>query len=345
MAPSLSQTSGDVGLVADIGGTNARFAIAARSPEGGVLLSRPETLGVAEHKTPKDAVRAYLEGASLESPNRAPKAIVFAVAGPVAKNRIAFTNNDWEIDGAALGKDIAAQSCELINDYTALAIVAPHLKDEDLQKIGRAREQAPRDTRIVAVLGPGTGLGVGGLASAKGVDVPIVTEAGHTNFAPVDAYESAILAHLSRDVERVDNERILSGAGLRSLYEAVAAVEGAQTAEYGPPDITRLGAAGEDPLCEKTLGLFCAKLGDFAGDIALSMGAVDGVYIAGGIVPRIMDYFAASAFRERFVTKERFRDYMERIPTAVITHPYAALAGAAMRLFGAQEVRFETKVE
>lgn len=311
-------------LIADIGGTNVRFALVA----GGA----PEALRVlhtADYPHIAAAVRAYLDQAA---PATAPAAAAFAVASPVAGDDVRMTNRDWSFSIDRLRQDLGLETLHVINDFAAIALAVPHLGAEDVARIGggAAAEGAP-----IAVIGPGTGLGVSLLVRTPGCWTPVATEGGHVTLAAADDREAEVIAHLRRRFGHVSAERALSGPGLVNLHAALAAIAGqaeqaAAVAE--PTDITARALAGSDPLCRDAVAMFCAMLGTVAGDLALSLGAQGGVYIAGGIVPDLGALFAATDFRARFEAKGRFKGYMAAIPTFVITMAQPAFTGLAALL-------------
>lgn len=310
-------------LLADIGGTHARFALAGR----GGAATHVKVLRAADHKGLAEAVEAYLADTK---PAKRPSEAVFAVASPVIGDAIAFTNSPWSFSIATLRRRLALKRFDVINDFVAVAFAIPHLTDDDREQIGYGAAVAGAP---IAVLGPGTGLGVAALVPHGDGWLPVATEGGHATHAAVDDREAAVIAALRRATRtgHVSAERALSGPGLVNLRAAIAAVDGVDAPPLAPNDITARACAGADPLCKATLDMFCAMLGTFAGNVALVYGALGGVYIAGGIVPDIVDYFAASGFRERFEAKGRFRDYLSAIPTFVVTHPQPAFLGLASR--------------
>jgi glucokinase len=311
-------------LVGDIGGTNARFALVA--PDSEPALIAPQSLPLAEQASLEAAVDAYLAAhRSIGRPSRA----VVAVAGPTRDGAVTLTNRGWTISEAGLRAQGFA-AARLINDFAALAYAAPALGPDETATIGPDLPGAPDGA--IAVLGPGTGLGVGGLARGPAGEAVLATEGGHVAFAPVDEVEIEILRRLSDRFGRASLERILSGPGLQNLYLAMSEVGGGPAEAPLPQEITAAAAAGADPFCVEVVERFCAILGSAAGDFALAYGARGGVLIAGGIPPRILPLLRAGAFRARFEAKGRFRSYMEAIPTRVIVHPFAALVGAARAL-------------
>jgi glucokinase len=229
-----------------------------------------------------------------------------------------------------LQRELGLDQLQLLNDFEALALALPRLTADGLRAHGLV--PCPRGT--LAVVGPGTGLGVAGLIETAAGWQAIPGEGGHATLSAADDFEVAVVAAARRHFEHVSAERLLSGIGLPLLHRAVATVSGraVETESPGTEAIVQRALAGEDAGCVQTLSVFCAMLGSFAGNVALTLGARGGVYIGGGIVPRIADLFFASAFRERFEAKGRYRAYLQSIPTALILDPQAALLGAALAL-------------
>lgn len=310
-------------LVADIGGTNARFAV-ARVAGGEVELDHVQSLPAREHPSLLLAVASYLD--SL--PHR-PTSGVLAVAGPVTDGTVDLTNSPWQVSDVAL-ETLGLSPVRLINDFEALAAAAPRLPSSGLSHLGGPLSGAAEAT--LAVMGPGTGFGVSILGrAAGGHSVAMATEGGHAAFAPADAVEEEIVRVLWPRFGRVSIERLLCGPGLINLHSALAEIEGRPAPQtQSPADITAQALADASSPEAATLTRFCAMLGSVAGEIALTTGARGGVYIAGGIAPRILPFLKASPFRQRFEAKGRYSDYLAAIPTWVITHPYPALLGAAL---------------
>lgn len=304
----------ELALVGDIGGTNARFGL-ARPGTAGVESIRE--YHVADFPRCTDAIAAYLKAVGHKPPPRA----AIAVAGPVIDGAIDFTNSDWVLSEADL-RGMGMTGARLINDFAALAYATERLEGRDLHRLGHRAEGEADGTRVV--LGPGTGFGVSALAGG----VVVASEGGHAAFAPGDDVEDEILRLLRLKHGRVSIERVLSGPGICSLHRCLAQIAGYTVETDDPAAITSAALAG-DPASLDTLMRFCGILGAVAGDLALTFGATGGVFIAGGIPPRILDLLDASTFRERFEDKGRFRDYLAGIPSQVILHPHAALVGAA----------------
>lgn len=312
-------------LVADIGGSNARFAWATAGRVEHVL-----TLSVAEHAGVAQAAACYLDwlASRLGGAYRPPVAAALAVAAAVSGDWVELTNSGWSFSRAELARQLGLQNLLVLNDFEALALSLPGLRDDQL----RAHAASPVAAGTLAVIGPGTGLGVAGVVHTPCGWLALPGEGGHATLAPADDFESALLAWVRREHAHVSAERLLSGIGLPLLHAAIAAVEGRAAEILAAEQVVELGVSGADPVASRTVDVFCALLGGFAGSVALTLGARGGVYVGGGIVPRLGDRFFASAFRERFEAKGRLRAYLAPIPTAVITDTMAALGGAALAL-------------
>jgi glucokinase len=307
-------------LVGDIGGTNARFALveAADRPP-----SRIEVLPCAAYPALADAINGY-----LSTHNARPHSASLGMANPLQGDWVQMTNHHWSFSAERLCRDLALERLVLLNDFTALALGVPSLEDKDLRQVGAGtRRDGP-----MAILGPGTGLGVSGLMPVGQGHVPLAGEGGHVTLPASNAEEAAVTAWMRQRLPHVSAERALSGPGLVLLHQALAAVRG-QTAEpCTAASITQQARLKDDALCSDTVAMFCALLGTVASDLALTLGAVGGVYLGGGIVPAMGELFHASPFRQRFEDKGRFSDYLARIPTFVIHAPYCAIDGAAHAL-------------
>ena len=317
-----SKSSTTTWLVGDVGGTNARFGLV--SPDGTLLHSR--VLADADYPGIAEAIDAYLgERGGLPRPRRG----AIAIASPVAGDEVRMTNHPWSFSISGLRQRLGFSRLAVINDFTAQALALPHLKDGDRVAVGGGKALAGYP---IGVLGPGSGLGVSGLVPAAKKWLPLTGEGGHATMAPYTDRESAVLGVLRRHLDHVSAERVLSGPGLVNLYGALAAVDGVPARQYTAAQITDEAIGKDDALCRETTAMFCAMLGTVAGNLALTLGAKGGVYIAGGIVPRLGERFAASPFRERFEAKGRFHDYLEAIPTHVVTHNLPAFLGCAAAL-------------
>jgi glucokinase len=310
-------------LVADIGGTNGRFALSwpDRAPEP------PGEFTCADYPELGAAIEAFLE---RRAPELAPRQAALAVAGPVTGDVVQITNHPWRFSSQELRRQLGLERLVVINDFSALALALPQLLDEELRPIGGG---APVPGAPKAVLGPGTGLGVAGLVPTPDGWLPLAGEGGHVDFAPGDEREVEILRRLKRRWGHVSAERLLSGPGLVSLYltlaELEAGVAGAVLEAPTPEAVVEAARAGEDRVAGAALCTFCAVLGAVAGDLALTLGALGGVYLAGGIVPRLGAAFDERGFRRRFEAKGRFAYYLARIPVYVVMASHPTLLGLA----------------
>lgn len=319
-------------LVADIGGTNARFALADMTNPADPALVSIRRYPVARFDSLAAAIRHYLQEA--DGPAQ-PRRAVLGVAAPVKGDRIAITNNPWTFSVAELRAALGFDAVAAINDFTANSLSLPLLKPGDLTAIGPSKPSPLGSTgsrapdRTYAVIGPGTGLGVGALLLRRGRAIAVDSEGGHVSFAPDNAYEFAILESARKHFERVSYERLICGPGLMNLYRAVCDVEGVAPGAQTPEQVTALAGGNQDGPPRRTLELFCEILGACAGDVALMFGAWDGVYLAGGMLGTLMPWIAAGGFRRRFEAKGRYRPAMQAVPTLAILHPDLGLLGAA----------------
>jgi glucokinase len=314
----------EVWLVGDIGATNARFGL--MSPQHALLHHR--TFACEDHATIEDALVLYLgEHGGLPTPRLGALAIASAITG----DRIAMTNHPWSFSVAALRSRLGFERFEVINDFTAVALALPRLGAADRLAIGGG---SPVAGAPLGVLGAGSGLGVSGLIPAGARWIPLTGEGGHVTMAPADERESAVISHLRRQFDHVSAERLLSGPGLVNIYNSLAAAAGVPARGYTAAEITDPATGAVDPLCRESTNLFCAMLGTVAGNLALTLGARGGIYIAGGIAPRLGRSFPASPFRERFEAKGRMRPYLAAIPTYLVVHPFPAFVGCAALLTG-----------
>ncbi|MBL8311279.1 MAG: glucokinase [Burkholderiales bacterium] len=324
-AVNAAPTPDEPWLVADIGGTNARFGAVFAGGQG---VEYVESLLVAEHSGPADAVSAYLDQLAQSigrQQYRAPRRAAFAVATAVLGDEIDFTNSAWKFSRSAVQSALRLDSLLALNDFEALALSLPHLCASQV----RAHGGIPASSGTLAVVGPGTGLGVAGVKQIEHGWVAIPGEGGHATLSASDAFESALLTSVRGRNAHVSAERLLSGIGLPVLHRAVSEVIGVASMERTAQQIITDGLARNDVVCERTLDVFCSLLGGFCGNVALTLGARSGLYVGGGIVPRLGDRFFTSSFRQRFVAKGRFEAYLDAIPTAVIMDTHAALTGAA----------------
>ena len=306
--------TGTWNLVADIGGTNARFALAS-----------PVSKELWGLRTFSEALEAYLVEAAAEGASGLPCAACLGVASPVEQPVIQFTNSPWFLDREALSRRLETP-VQLINDFAAVGYGVTTLREEDWFALGGGQ---PRDDRPVGVLGAGTGLGVCGIVPIDGRYHVIETEGGHVDFAPVDAQEIAVLERLTARYGRVSAERLLSGAGIVNIYTSLAELAGRAPAHDSAAAITDAALEGVESLAVRSLEMFCRVLGSTAGNLALTLGAHGGIYIAGGIAPRFRDFLARSEFRARFEAKGRFSSYLREIPVRLVIRDNLGLEGAA----------------
>lgn len=309
-------------LLGDIGGTNARFAL-IRAP--GEAMDAMRTLPCADFPGPAEAIEHFLAEAALPRPVWC----AFGIANPVDGDLIQMTNHSWTFSIRDLQARLGLTHLQVLNDFTALALSLPALAEKDLEKVGGGQAVAGG---AIGLLGAGTGLGVSGLIRSGADYVPLGGEGGHVTLAASDAHEAAIIDWLAQRHSHVSAERVLSGAGLVALREAEAAIAGQTAPPLTPAEITRHAIEGTSPLCVAAIDSFCAFMGTVAADLALTLGARGGIFIGGGIVPKLGPLFARSRFRARFEHKGRFGAYLARIPTWVIQAPYPGLVGAARAL-------------
>lgn len=310
-------------LIGDIGGTNARFALAdARRP----AFSKVETLQCADYESAEDAIAEYLRSVKAGTP----AAICLAAAGPIIDRRVRFTNNHWQIDAAVLAGTFDTEAVRLLNDFEAIAYSIPFLSPEDCVPIGLPDPKPLGGHHyMVGIVGPGTGLGAVGLLKFGDLYLPIAGEAGHGGFAPETQVQFDILSQLRERFDRVSIERLVSGPGLENIYWALTTIHGTKRQPRGPAEIFRAAIDRTDPLANEAVQMFFEILGQVAGDLALTLGAQDGIFIAGGIAKRYPDLILNSAFRAGFERKGRNRSLMERVSTQLIMHEQPGLLGAA----------------
>jgi len=323
-------------LVADIGGSNARFAVADTVDDA---LHDSRTYAVSGYPTLSDALSEFVkEMAGLGWASR-PNAACLALACPVERDVVAFTNSDWVADRQALSAQLQGCPVELINDFAAVGYAVTALDASDWVQLGGEKGKA---NRPIAVLGPGTGLGVCSVIQNPSGTFVIEGEGGHADIAPVTDREVLVLRHMRARFGRVSIERALSGEGLLNIFDALAeetlpavssdeASRGSRHYE-DPARLTEAALGGTDPLAVATVETFCEMLGAAAGNLALTLGAKGGVYIAGGIPPKILPLLSSSQIRNRFEDKGRFREYLAEIPLRVVTKDDLGLTGAARYL-------------
>jgi glucokinase len=312
-------------LVADIGGTNARFALATRDKDR-IITRDSQTFRAEDFETIRDAADAYLEAVTAK-----PKAACFAVAGPVSDDVIDFTNSPWVLEVANIKAALGLDQFMVANDFEALASSLRHLPKSDLVSV-KPGVGAP-DTPIL-VIGPGTGLGQALVLPGNGRDRIIPTEGGHVGLAPGTDEEIEVMKFIAREHPRVSVERVLSGRGLVNIHRALCAIAGTPRVSLKANEITKAAMTKEYPIAVRAVEMFCELLGAVAGDAVLATGARGGVVLGGGILPKIREIFLASQFTRRFLDKGRMRDYVEGAPVDLIVNDGAALIGAAAILGG-----------
>lgn len=322
-------------LLADIGGTNARFALADTALDSPLIVDSVGEYVVADFPSLADAAQHYLSETGASAQNG-----VFAVAGRVDGDHARITNHPWVISLSRTRTALGFQGLKLVNDFAAQAMAVSLLAASDVVAIGGATwSPAPKGVdKTYAVIGPGTGLGVGGLMIRDGQRYPLETEGGHVSFPPGTPEEIDILKRLSQQFGRVSNERLICGPGLVNLHRALSEMAGEDPGPMQPADVTARAAAG-DPRCMRALDVFCAVFGAISGDLVLSAGAWDGVFLTGGLVPKVLSSLQHSGFRQRFEHKGRFSPAMARVPTLAVIHPRPGLLGAAafaVESFGAK---------
>ncbi len=320
-------------LLADVGGTNARFAWQAGP---GAPVEAVLTLPCAEHGSLAEAIQRYLR----QTGRTAPPDCAIAIANPVVGDRVAMTNHHWTFSIRELRAHLGLSRLLVVNDFTALALALPRLGEADRWQLGGGE---PEPGTAVGLIGPGTGLGVSGLLpvgregrearEGRGGWLPIQGEGGHGTLGATNAREAEVLAVLRDWHGHVSAERAVCGQGLVDIHSALQQLDGSVGAQMPAAAITEAALAGSDARCTEALQLFCAFLGIAAGNLALTLGARGGVYIGGGIVPRLGRWFAGSPFRARFEAKGRFAAYLKPIPVYVIDTPHSpAFLGAAEAL-------------
>jgi len=314
--------TGNYSLIADIGGTNARFALLegdSKSPIESVNLI------CADYPNIVEAVRAYLECVPFAKPVDA----AIALATAVTNDQLNMTNHSWSFSANETCQALGFRQLKVLNDFTALALAIPYLSDEKYHKVGAGKKD---DRHVKAVIGPGTGLGVSGTIPLNGNWFPLQGEGGHVSYGPLNDREAEVIQLIRKNMGHVSAESLVSGSGLSLLYSTLSQLETGEAIQLEPKAITQKAVDGTCPIAIETLSMFCQILGSVAGNLALTLGARGGVYIGGGIVPKMLDFFTDSGFRERFQQHGRFTQYLSDIPTYVIIADYPALIGAALSL-------------
>ena len=308
-------------LVGDVGGTNARLALC--EVETG-LISQVTTWPTSEYPNLEAVIRLFLAEQQQEI-----KDGCIAIACPITEDWVEMTNHDWAFSTNALKASLNFDHLEIINDFTAVSMAIPMLTENDVIQFGGGA--AVKD-KPIAVYGAGTGLGVAHLVHVDRRWVSLPGEGGHVDFAPNSIEEDLILQVLREELGHVSAERVLSGTGLVNLYRAIVKSDKRVPENLKPKDVSERALADSCIDCRRALSLFCVIMGRFGGNLALTLGTFGGVYIAGGIVPRFLEFFKASGFRAAFEDKGRFHDYVHDIPVYMITHDQPGLLGAGAHL-------------
>jgi glucokinase len=310
-------------LLADIGATHARFAL--QTAPG--VFSAVRVLKCEDFEGIVPLLRFYLQDhAAQHHPNLRLNHAALAVANPISGDFVRMTNRDWQFSTDAVRRELGLSTLLIVNDFTALAMAIPGFAPDDLMQVGQG---APAPNAVIGVLGPGTGLGVSGVIPTADGFVTLGSEGGHVNFAPADEREFFILQTAWKEWQHVSNERLISGPGMEIIHRALAQRNGVEAPPRKPAEIIRCALDENDPLCLEVLECFCGMLGGAAANLAVTLGAFGGIFIGGGIVPRMGEWFLGSPFRARFEAKGRFSRYLADIPTYVITTPNPALHGVA----------------
>ncbi len=315
-------------LVADIGGTWVRFALAQWAAGPAPALHAQRQLAIADHPSLIAAARHYLDSVGASFPH--PADAVFAVAGRVEGEHASMTNHPWRIIASECAQALELGRVRLLNDFTAQALALPHLAPEERVLLGGVdvHERGAAEWTY-AVLGPGTGLGVSALLRRAGQQFALASEGGHATFAPKTAHQRELLHQLTSRFTRVSYERLLSGNGLCNLHWAASRSAGIEAPEALAPEQVTERARAADPLAREALDMFFEVFGAFAGDVVLTFGAWDGVFLSGGLVPLLLEELRAGAFRQAFENKGRFSSAMARVPVHAVVHRQPGLLGAA----------------
>lgn len=310
-------------LLGDIGGTNARWAWQASA---GAELQDISVQPCEASTSLQDSAANYLASHGHLNPRWAGIGIATVITG----DEVRLTNSSWRFSIAEFQRALSLDRCLVINDFTALAMSLPALKPSDVRAVGGG---APVTGATIALLGPGTGLGVSGLVpDAAGHFTALSGEGGHVTLAAGDDAEATLLGILRKEFQHVSAERVLSGSGLVNLYRAICAMEGRPARDLDPSDVTHAAVAGSDAQCVQAVRYFTRFLGGVAGNLALTLGSLGGVYIGGGIVPRLGAAFDDILFRQCFESKGRYRSLLSTVPVSVITASAPALIGAGRAL-------------
>ena len=316
--PGAGQHADGPRLLADIGGTNARFALETGPGEIGQVQVYP----CADYPGVAEVIKKYLKDTKIGRVNHA----AIAIANPVDGDQVSMTNHDWTFSIEATRRALGFDTLLVVNDFTALAMALPGLTDTQRVQVGGG---ARRPNSVIGLLGAGTGLGVSGLIPADDRWIALGSEGGHATFAPADEREDLVLQYARKKWPHVSFERVSAGPGVEVIYRALAARDKKRVAaNFDTSEVVKRALEGE-PLAAESVDVFCGILGTFAGNIAVTLGALGGIYIGGGVVPRLGEFFERSSFRKRFEAKGRFEAYLQNVPTYVITAEYPAFLGVS----------------
>ena len=316
--PGAGQHADGPRLLADIGGTNARFALETGPGEIGQVQVYP----CADYPGVAEVIKKYLKDTKIGRVNHA----AIAIANPVDGDQVSMTNHDWTFSIEATRRALGFDTLLVVNDFTALAMALPGLTDTQRVQVGGG---ARRPNSVIGLLGAGTGLGVSGLIPADDRWIALGSEGGHATFAPADEREDLVLQYARKKWSHVSFERVSAGPGVEVIYRALAARDKKRVAaNFDTSEVVKRALEGE-PLAAESVDVFCGILGTFAGNIAVTLGALGGIYIGGGVVPRLGEFFERSSFRKRFEAKGRFEAYLQNVPTYVITAEYPAFLGVS----------------
>jgi glucokinase len=323
----MSETVTAPTLLVDLGGTNVRFGVANPSLERPLLADSIRRYRVAEHESLVSTAKQYLADTGLH----VSRAIVAAAGRIDDGETVKVTNNPWAISARKTAAALGLDYVHLVNDFAAQSMAVTLLEGDDLVDVGTVGRPVIgiEQNQTFAIVGPGTGLGVGGLLVRAGHCSVLQSEGGHAGFAAHSPEDILILNYLNQKYHRVSNERLICGQGLVNLYDAICYITGSTPADLKPEDITARAKDGSCPLCTRTVETFAGIFGSVAGDLVLTLGAWDGVYLTGGLIPILLPWLERGRFRERFESKGRFRDIMEKVPTQAIVNPEPGLLGAA----------------
>ena len=314
-------------LLADLGGTNVRFALPGNDVATPLVMDSIRRYRVKDFPSLADAARQY-----FADTGRSASQAVIAAAGRIAGGEtVKVTNNPWAIAAHALQAELGMDAVRLVNDFAAQSMAVPLLAVDALSPVGSlgAPMLGQPQPQTFVVMGPGTGLGVAGLLWRDGQWIVLESEGGHAGFAAHTTEDVEILHRLNARFGRVSNERMICGNGLVNLYLALADITGQPAEDYRPEDITAHAEDGSDPLCVRTVETLAGIFGSVAGDLVLSLGGWDGVYLTGGVLPILLPWIKRGGFRQRFEAKGRFSDTMRQVPTIAVLHPEPGLLGAA----------------